>query len=108
MPVAHSLLPSSECFLAKPHPAAAETAAKQHGKLLQAYRGLKQQHQEQLNQLQDNLQDDLCANLASLELARALVACFGAGWCLLTPEGIAQPPPPEWRAVAAHNTRHLA
>ena len=90
--------------LPAPGSASAGAARQQLQELQAAHRGLRQQY----SALAAQTTDDRQANRAALDLARQLSAHFGHGWRLLSPEGAALPPPPEWRTVAACTTRHLA
>lgn len=68
----------------------------------------QQQLEREYSALLAQIMDDRAANRACLELARRLDECFGRGWRLLSPEGVAQAPPAGWRAVAARTTRHIS
>ena len=57
--------------------------------------------------MRDETVDDRAMNRAARELAVRLTNSFGRGWRLLSPEGMAVRPPPEWRTVAACTTRRL-
>lgn len=82
---------------------AAEAMARENQELRETNQELEQMY---LNLVAET-KNDRHANRAALELTVRLTDSFGRGWCLLAPNGAAVRPPPEWRTVAACNTRRL-
>lgn len=77
--------------------------ARENRELLETNQAFEQMYMS----LATETKSDRQANRAALELTVRLTDAFGRGWRLLSPEGVAEPPPPEWRTVAACNTRRL-